>query len=288
MRITNNANLPEVFVEAVRRRERPPGYVRPPNTYSVTDLLNPPRQVVLKRRFADQLVQDASEMVWAAFGAGVHKMLEDVTGQDNWLRETNVETSIKATGGMLTDATLRGRIDYYEKDAQALWDFKTASTWAKKFGSLDGYKDQLELYAYLLGLEHPVKTCNILLLYKDWKHGETRDPSYPQQAVEVVTWEPTGQLSPTIQERIAAIQAAENELPECTDDETWARGECWAVYKGTNKKASRLLDSEEQARKWIGQQSGSGWNIVHRPPVYTRCERYCSVAQFCEQAQSRK
>ena len=59
----------------------------------------------------------------------------------------------------------------------------------------------------------------------------------------------------------------------------------WAVHKSGAKRATKLCDSEEEAKAYIEAQGGKDkLEIQFRPGERTRCEgNYCSVAEFCEQ-----
>lgn len=69
----------------------------------------------------------------------------------------------------------------------------------------------------------------------------------------------------------------------CTDEERWARPTTWAVMKGRGKKAVRVFNDEETARKYIGAKGDqSEYRIEERPGQYIRCEGYCPVRAFCK------
>jgi hypothetical protein len=73
-------------------------------------------------------------------------------------------------------------------------------------------------------------------------------------------------------------------LPDCTPKERWVRDTKWAVYKKGNKRASRLLDSEEEAVGWIAEkEDAENYKVVFREGESVRCARYCSAAPWCEQ-----
>ena len=68
MKITNKFNIPQTFVNVVKR----PQYTKGDVNLSVTELLNSPRIVQLRTKHADELETDVSEMVWSLFGTAVH------------------------------------------------------------------------------------------------------------------------------------------------------------------------------------------------------------------------
>ena len=58
MKLTNNHNLPQTFINVLER----PTYSKGKSNISATELLNSPRIVQLKRKHWDDIEQDASEM----------------------------------------------------------------------------------------------------------------------------------------------------------------------------------------------------------------------------------
>ncbi len=72
MKLTNNFNLPDTFVNVIQR----PQYTKGDSQISATEILNSPRIVQLKRKHWDELTEDASDMVWSLFGSAVHNILQ--------------------------------------------------------------------------------------------------------------------------------------------------------------------------------------------------------------------
>ena len=132
-------------------------------------------------------------------------------------------------------------------------------------------------------------------MLRDWKSSEAGNPDYPdapimQIPVPLWSWEKTQAY---VDERIALHQQAAysaligEELPLCTAEETWERPDKFAVMKSsTHKRASRLLDSMEEAIEWAANPAhgmDSKHVIDHRPGKRVRCEDWCEVSQFCSQ-----
>ena len=85
-----------------------------------------------------------------------------------------------------------------------------------------------------------------------------------------------------------------NKLPLCSDDERWKKKDSWAVRKKAQKRALRVLDTEEEAIKYMEWHKNTdsaympkytgGYEIDFRQGEYNRCKgNYCSVADFCQQ-----
>ena len=54
-----------------------------------------------------------------------------------------------------------------------------------------------------------------------------------------------------IKEYKIALNLADDELPLCTDKERWKREDEYRVIKNNNKTATRVLDTKEEAEKYI-------------------------------------
>jgi len=79
MTITNNHGLPAPMYRALSHD----GYMagtRQANI-SVTSLIGPPKINQLKKRYSEQIVEDAADRVWALLGQSVHKVVELAGGE---------------------------------------------------------------------------------------------------------------------------------------------------------------------------------------------------------------
>ena len=89
-----------------------------------------------------------------------------------------------------------------------------------------------------------------------------------------------------LQQRISLHEYAaimcDNKLPYCTPDEMWERPEKYAIIKRGNKRASTLVDTEEEAKERLRSFSKE-YQIEHRPGQRVRCESYCEVSKWCNQ-----
>ena len=128
------------------------------------------------------------------------------------------------------------------------------------------------------------------LIFRDWKRGDlgkaiADGKVYPTGQIMLIPVErwPRERQKAYIEERVALHQNSESlkddDLPVCSKEERWERGEAWAVHKGTNKRAERVFSSPEEASAYMGVDKGL--NIIHRPGKSTRCMEYCSAAPFC-------
>lgn len=281
MIITNKMNLPETLVEAVRRHEHRQA------DYSVTEILNPPRIVHLTRRHDNEIVEDASDRLWALMGRAVHYILQ--SGETE-----NVLVEEYMTEEILPGVILSGSADLYTSEkGGTVADFKMTSAWTIVYKSR--FKDwtaQLNSYAYMFRKRgFPVHNGEIYAMLKDWnKNKALANHDYPQHneyTLSVPIWsfaDQHNQLVQRVQYMEETKKLSDDQLPFCTPEERWEQPTVYAVMKEGRKSAVKLHDSEEAARKHI-KELGEKHYLEVRPGKRTRCEEYCPVAKFCNQYQ---
>lgn len=296
--VTNIKGFPDALVKAVENDS----YSKGRADRSVTGLLTPPRQAALKEVYGDQITEDVSERTFALYGQLVHLLLERAGEHDrNALTEERMFTEV--LGWTISGQT--DTITLTEEEGWAVSDYKfvTAYKFKREYtGELlipEEYEQQLNMYAYLLRENgFKVDGLKIVAIYRDWSKLEAkRDKNYPQSGAEthiVKLWsEPVAKAF--IEERVRLHQQAmagdmlggfsEEELPECTDEERWAKPDKYALKtNATSARARKLFDTEVKAVRWAYEKNFSeGWVVEHRKGANTRCENYCLVSEYCEQ-----
>lgn len=281
MKLTNKFGLPQTFVNVIQR----PTYTKGKANISVTELLNSPRIVQLKRKHWDEIETDASEMVWALFGSAVHNILEHGK-DDHHIVEERIFTEHEGW-------KLSGAIDLQEveEDGIVISDYKVTGAWSVMNEKQD-WHNQLNVYAWLVEKvkKQPVKKLQIIAIVRDWAARETAKEGYPSSpiaTIDIPLW-PMEEREAYINERIHLHSAAyfesetEGEMAECTAEEMWEKPEKFAVKKEGGVRAKSLHDSREEAEIALPPK---GYFIEHRPGSRTRCESYCQVSGFCTQYQ---
>lgn len=283
MRITNRKGLPQPFVDAVTR-----DYEYTPKRYSVTQMLKGPREAILCRRHADEIEKDVSEMVWLIFGTVAHSILEQAQETDTQLKENKIAVE------MPNGYTLSGIFDLYDDATGTVTDYKTASTWKVVFGDWADYREQLLAYAWMLRqIGFDAKRGEIVALLKDHSKTKARtERNYPSDPVERVQFDFSDAELAEFGERIAAKfreierceALADDDLPLCSPDERWHKGDKWAVVKEGNKRATKLLDSESAAlahAEKLQADTGKKHRVDFRPGTDQKCLEYCDARPFC-------
>lgn len=289
MNYTNELNLPQPFVEAVKSN-----HVYKPNRYSVTEVLGGTCEAILKRRHDSDITDDVSQRVWSLFGTAVHKVLQEAKATDSQLQENWLSVPIKGT-----KYELSGIFDLYDDSTGIVTDYKTAGTikWQKQ--EFDDYKMQVLLYCWMLqqmGFE--AWNGEIVMILRDWVKSKARfDSDYPQHQVQKVAWRFNNHDMELAENFIAGwfteVQEQEkrpdSKLIPCTQEQRWHKDDKWAVVKLGAKRATRVLDSEDAANSLAAQLSekqGKGFHVEYRKGEDTKCLMYCPVAQFCPHGQT--
>jgi hypothetical protein len=280
MRYTNIHNLPKTIVNAVTADH----YVKA-GRIGVTSLISAPRQVILRNRNHDQIIEDVADNIWRMFGSHSHQILEEST--TSGMKEFRVK-------GIFSDWKVTGIIDLYEDGI--LYDYKVTSVWAAVFGLKPEWEAQINCYHYLfkrgtVRYTDEVSVAKIIAILRDWnKRRAATDKDYPN--VQVVTMDvplwPLKKTEQYIKDRVKLHQECQDlsevDLPHCTPEEMWERPTTYAVNKGKNKRALRVFDTELEAIDFCeGHKDERKLWVETRPGEKVRCESYCSVSGFCSQ-----
>src|SRR5439155_22425448 len=211
-KIENRLGLPEPLVNAVRNDP----YDSKGSDITVTQLLKPPRAVALECEHRDEIVEDASERLWALVGQIGHSILE--RGSKHELTERRLFTEINGW-------KVSGQVDLIPPDL--LIDYKFTSLWTTKNGLKLEWSQQVNML-HLLCVRNGIQIvkAQIVAIYRDWSKLEARrSPDYPQMQVQlfdVPLWS-FAQAEAYMLERVKTHQEARKSLPECTSEERWEK-----------------------------------------------------------------
>lgn len=283
MKLTNELNLPQPFVDAVSR-----DYQHKPKRYSATSLLKGVRETILQRRHADEIESDVADMVWMIFGTAVHGVLEDAQETDTQLKENKLEVA------MPNGYTLSGIFDLYDDSTGTVTDYKTASVWKVIYDEWDDYRRQLLIYTWMLRqLGFDAHTGEIVALLKDHSKSKAKhEAGYPPHPVIIKRWEFTDveldEIGAWLEDRFRTIEDAESmadeDLPLCTPEERWTKPTKYAVIKKGNKRATKLFDLKDDAEKhadMLTERDSKLYIVEERQGVDDKCSEYCSAREFC-------
>lgn len=291
MKLTNKSGLPEVLARAVYNDSYDPG----DSDVTVTGLIAPPRQTILRWRHDHEITEDVADRLWALFGQVVHGILERAGENLNVLTEDRLYKDVEyapgqsyKVGGQVDSMTItQGR-----EDAQwTIRDYKFVTVYRFLDGSVpQEYEEQLNAYAAIFRANgFAIDRLELLAVYRDWSVGKSNaGGGYPPKGAGV--WPVKVWPAKTAEEWLIhkvislanASQMKSDELPECTPEERWAKADRWAVMKKGRKSAVRVLYSKVEAQSLLHEKDGNHY-IEHRPGESVRCESYCNVSQFCNQ-----
>ena len=275
MQITNQHNLPETIFNVLSQGNHKPIFAR----YSVSDLIGAPLVRILKMKHWDELQQDIGDMMWLLLGKSVHYILEKGAPDESLAEEKMVLP--------YGDVTIVGVTDLYHN--KVIEDWKITSVYSFLLGDKPEWERQLNCYRFLYTpLCLPVVGLKINAILRDWmkSKAEREDdyPAIPFVSVDVPLWD-LDTLQKYIADRVSLHEESERvmEAPICTPEERWERPTTYAVMKKGNKKAARVLASEQAAKDWIdlAGDSNAKYDIEERKGESVRCASYCVVRDVC-------
>ena len=292
MKFTNKFNLPQTFVNVIHR----PTYSKGKAHISATEIINSPRIVQLKKKYWDEIEQDASEMVWSLFGSAVHNILEHGKGENHVVEE---RLHLEFEGWRIS-----GAIDLQEVEPNGtitISDYKVTGAWAV-MNEKDDWHRQLNIYAWMVEKvkKVPVGKLQIIAIIRDWSARDaTTKEGYPQSPVATIdiplwTFEEREKfMTKRIYEHGTALfeMETDGDLPDCTAEEMWEKKTSYALKKDGNVRAKSVHETQEAAEEALVKALGTakkneGFSIEIRQGERTRCKSYCQVASFCNQYQN--
>ena len=274
---TNKYFYPEWICNLLKHNPYTRGHKK--SDISVTQLIDSPQVLQLRKAHRDDIEEDVSDRIWAIYGSAVHAIAETAnTSSSDILTE-------KRYHHKYGDHIVTGQYDIYDMKTKIIYDFKTVSSWSLIRGPKEAWVNQLNVLADLLrknGWE--VKGLSIAALGRNWDEKiSLTNKSYPDRALmmyDIEMW-PEDVTEVYINKR---LQAHFFNDPICTLDEKWASEEKWAVMKEGRSRAVKLFVSRDEANDFlIIQKDQDKLKIEHRPGYDMRCARYCNVQPFCPQ-----
>lgn len=284
MIIANKLDLPRPFVSAVESE-----HTYTPKRYSVTSLLKGTREAILQRRHDDEIESDVADMAWLIFGTAVHSVLENAQETSTQLKENKIVVPLP------NGYEVSGIFDLYDDATGTVTDYKTASVWKVTFNDWEDYRKQTLAYCWLLRqIGFDAHRGEVVALLKDHSKSKAEHESgYPKYPIYRIGWDFTeadiSGMGEFLDAKLREIEKAEklpdDQLPICTKEERWGKDDTWAVKKKGNKRAAKVHQDEESARKhaaFMEEQQGCAYEVEYRPGEDSKCLKYCSAREFCD------
>ena len=282
MPLTNKMNLPQPFVDAATSDHE---YAE--HRYSVTEVLGGTCEAILKRRHDREITEDVSQRIWALFGTAVHKVLQEAEATDTQMQENWM--SVQVDG----DYELSGIFDLYDDSTGTVTDYKTCSVWKLQVGDFEDWHKQTLMYCWMLQqLGFDAWNGEVVAIMRDHSMRKAKtEKEYPKHPVMRLEWHFSDKdmrdVESDIQAWFAEVAHEENVeddwLEPCSPEQRWHKPDKWAVMKDGRKRAVRVFEDEEEAVALLNslKESDKGHHMEFREGEDTRCQSYCSVAQFC-------
>lgn len=295
-------------------------HIDEPNYISATSMLKSTRQLVLSRRVNQQdreidisaflassmgtAIHDSIEKAWRVSGAKALKLMgypehiwsnimvnptPDEIRANNalipvWLEQRAfrkiVVNGIEWTIGGKFDMVLQGR----------LFDAKSTSVFSYLKGTKDNdYGMQGGIYRWLN--PHLITDEHIFIqfIFTDWQKARARnDPDYPQTKakeypVKLPSIEATQRfIENKIREILKYQDAADEQIPHCTDVELWRSEPVFKYYADPTKtlRSTKNFDNKADAQ---AHATAKGKGIVKEVPGEVKACEYCPAFNVCKQ-----
>ena len=290
MKFRNDLNLHPAMFNALTRNDYDYEHA---GDFSATALIKSPRQVQLEKRYDKFVEKDASTFFPSVMGSSIHYMIQREADK---MPDCIVEKRIAIDIDGLKITCKPDMIQIIEKGVVDVYDWKNTGVYGvilAEGGVKTEWEQQLNINSAIIRHAWGWKTRALVVgcLFRDWKKGELHkaiidNKNYPEgygQMIEIPLWDEKKQ-DEFLFERVSLHReyknAVDDKLPECTAEERWDRGECWAIMKPGRKTALKLCSSEDEAKGLVG--ADKTLTVVHRPGRSMKCESYCNGAPWCD------
>lgn len=248
-----------------------------PTDISATRLKDSPRVTRLFKEHSSQIQTDYLKRGYAKLGEAWHSYMEK-HAPDGWITERRFYAQVDGK-------IVSGAIDALEPTETGfkIWDYKLMTAY-KAQTDLKEFERQLNIYAFLLrqtGLN--VDGLYISAIIRDWSDRKVGTGNYPDTmfpVFELPLW-PAADAAEYVRSRIDAHYS--KDLPLCTDEERWMSDPKWAVVLEKTGRTVKLYDHEDEA---LRHKTKSPFFVQKREAEPIRCQRWCEVAEFCDQYQA--
>ena len=279
MNLTNKHNAPQALMNFCADDQ----YSRGDADYSVTDLLEEPRIVQLKRRHPDFAEHDPYENPWAYIGTMVHSALEQYAPDDQ-ISEERIFTEIDGV-------KISGAIDVQKPLGDNLidiGDYKTTTVYS--LNDTAKWEQQLNIYAWLVERKKGMKVRDLLIyaFLRDWKISMSEKmrnyPTTPGVTIKMTPWSHEDREE-FVRERISAHRSCEDleddELPACSHGNRWPSGSAYVVHHISSGE-NLFFRTKQVATRCASEFIDQNDVIVDKTfETYRRCKSYCDFANEC-------
>ncbi len=297
MKLTNKTGLPNnLVVLAEWLLNSHPKFEN--NRFSVTELLKSEQQIVLQRRFDDEIVIDVQDTFPLWEGTAIHSLLEQFTSKDDYIAEERLEMEIAP------DIFISGAFDCLNKNTWELIDYKNTkipSVQDALQGKDDKWLNQMYFYALLIESKYrkrPQKATIVGMCKDHSKVKASTTTGYQQYPIQQVVFDlmDSERATQMVEEystkakRLKEVLDKNLEPSPCTYGDMWCK-EDYAIMKigGSRAIPNGVFDNADEAyAKWASLTNPEQYRIYHRVSNPTNCQLYCNCRDICPQWQKFK
>lgn len=289
-----------------------------PWTISATTLLKPLKQIILSTRIpgGNGLIP-IRDMLKSSIGSAIHDGIESAWNSPNLpliLEHLGYPPGIRnrvrfnpKPEDLLTEGiipvymeqrlskkigkwTVTGKFDFIGDGM--VQDFKTTSTFTY-VNQTNGtkYTQQGSIYRWLDPKKITQDVMQIHYIFTDWKasRASQQDPNYPPHPSHTQSFDlmSIAETERFIKNKLEMIEkywdAAEDDIPECTDEDLWRSKPTFKYYKNPNSRlrSTKNFDNPHDAYMRLAEDGHVGI-VVENPGQVMAC-KYCSAFALCSQ-----
>lgn len=291
-------------------------YVYEPNYISVTTLMKPLKQIILAKRIkSEDQISDVSDYIPTALGRSLHDSIEKawVSGyaanlkklgypqfvinrvvinpvDSTTLDEDAIPIYLEQRGTIkINGYTLGGKFDLVAQGI--VYDNKSTSAYSYVYGTRD---DEHQLQGSLYRLIHKDKITEdfirINYIFTDWQKAQAKsNPNYPQSRLhtkdipllgvqETEKW-----VISKLNQITKFIDAPEEDIPECSDEELWRSAPKYKYFSDPTKTSGRSTKNFDNIHDANAHKAAQGKGVVITQPGEVKRCGYCAAFDICKQ-----
>lgn len=322
VKYTNNTNIPLAL--AVWLAKDHYQYNLDPMTISATTLMKPLRQIILPSRVpAGEGIADLASLIDSRVGTAVHTAMEEAwltsykesmadlgypTSAINRVRVNPTAQELAAYDTAYGDCipvyleqrlskqvgnwTVTGAFDFVSEGM--VQDLKNTSTYTyKNQNNATKYAQQGSIYRWLGPDIITSDQMQIIYRFTDWKPAMFKsDPTYPASKILTQTFQLASiqETQAFIEKKLASIDqyinAAEEDLPLCTDSELWRSEPVYKFYAKGDINAARSTKNFPSMQEATIHMHSEGKGAIKEVPGQVTACKYCAAFPVCSQKDS--
>ena len=290
-------------------------YVDDPHHISATSLIKPVRQLILSGRVAqDDNPVDLTQMVASRMGAAIHDSIErawltnyaGALAQLGYPKKIIEKVRVNPKPEELHDGIIPVYLEQRSHKKVGKWtvsgkfdfvgdgrveDFKSTSVYTAINHTNDSkYIMQGSIYRWLNPTLITKPEMAIQFIFTDWSAAKARaDQNYPQNRIQqrIFPLKSIQEIDQYVRNRLYQIEtymdAPEESIPLCTDEDLWRSEPQFKYYKNPSKmtRSTKNFDTKQEAYLRLAEDGNVG--VVKEVPGQVTACKYCSAFSICTQ-----